>query len=278
VPKVKKMRKAFTLVELAVAVGLLAMMISFASLIFNVSIDTHRVAMANAEIMQKLQAITSQLNADFEGMRWEAGGRISFTLSKPGVRADRIAFFANGDFQSTEQYLYEKSGGGEGLKTVFSNVAGVFYGLADASATDPREKILVRRQTMLTYDSSLKQDFSLINRQEYCDKQTLADVVADPCLVDDLMEGPDWDPNKWDPNDLVMYLAEGVDDFTIQYVGWDDSGKPFNEWRPIDEDINNEDWWEKGINLIAFKFTFTLYDSKGVLKDGKTFTHIVYLE
>jgi hypothetical protein len=27
----------------------------------------------------------------------------------------------------------------------------------------------------------------------------------------------------------------------------------------------------------ALKFTFTLYDSKGVIKNGKTFTHIVYL-
>ena len=27
----------------------------------------------------------------------------------------------------------------------------------------------------------------------------------------------------------------------------------------------------------ALKFTFTLYDSKGVIKEGRTFTHIVYL-
>jgi len=28
----------------------------------------------------------------------------------------------------------------------------------------------------------------------------------------------------------------------------------------------------------ALKFTFTLYDSKGVFKEGKKFTHIVYLD
>jgi len=27
----------------------------------------------------------------------------------------------------------------------------------------------------------------------------------------------------------------------------------------------------------ALRFTFTLYDSRGVLEDGRTFTHIVYL-
>jgi hypothetical protein len=28
----------------------------------------------------------------------------------------------------------------------------------------------------------------------------------------------------------------------------------------------------------ALKFTFTLYDSRGILKEGRTFTHIVYLD
>jgi hypothetical protein len=40
---------------------------------------------------------------------------------------------------------------------------------------------------------------------------------------------------------------------------------------------------ENSFNLIpglgkALKFTFTLYDSKGIIKDGRTFTHIVYLD
>ena len=39
---------------------------------------------------------------------------------------------------------------------------------------------------------------------------------------------------------------------------------------------------EENFHLIpglgrALKFTFTLYDSKGVIKGGRTFTHIVYL-
>jgi len=28
----------------------------------------------------------------------------------------------------------------------------------------------------------------------------------------------------------------------------------------------------------ALKFTFTLYDSKGIIKNGMTFTHIIYLD
>jgi len=38
-------------------------------------------------------------------------------------------------------------------------------------------------------------------------------------------------------------------------------------WTPI-----TRQYWPK-----ALKFTFTLYDSKGTLKGGRTFTHIVYL-
>ena len=86
-----------------------------------------------------------------------------------------------------------------------------------------------------------------------------------------------WPLNLAEPNDLVTYMAEGVDDFTIQYVGEDESDKDFNEWRPIDDDINKS-WLEGGIYPKAFRFTFTLYDSKGILEEGKTFTHIVYLD
>jgi hypothetical protein len=40
---------------------------------------------------------------------------------------------------------------------------------------------------------------------------------------------------------------------------------------------------EANFNIIpglgrALKFTFTLYDSRGIIKNGMTFTHIVYLD
>lgn len=266
----KKMRKAFTLLELAVAVGLLAMMISFASLIFNVSIDTHRVAMANAEIMQKLQAITSQLNADFKGLRWARGDRISFILSETGMRADRIIFFANGDFQSTGQHKTNTNG----EKTVAGNIAIIFYGLADANATDPREKVLVRRQTILTSDTSLTEDFDIEGQTEYY-KSSLSQLAVDENFeVNEVNEMTvTWSLNPAEPNDLVTYMAEGVDDFTIQFAKWNGSDKKF-EWVPKYEPEFDD---YPVIITSALKFTFTLYDSKGILEGGRTFTHIVYL-
>ncbi len=267
------MRKAFTLLELVVAVALLAMMISFAALIFDMSIDTYRTATASAEIMQKLQAITGQLNADFKGLRVSPPGmaKISFDMgiSDIGgksvvVRLDSIVFFANGDFQSTSQY---------DDKTVMGNLAMIYYGLANVSATDPRERVLVRRQTILTSDTVLTEGFDIDGQTEYY-KSSLSELVAGGFDVNSMMVT--WGLNLDDPNDLVTYMAEGVDDFTIQYVGGEDpdQGKQFNAWRPEDSKVIG---WPEQLYPSALKFTLTLYDSKGVLEEGKTFTHIVYL-
>jgi len=268
------MKKAFTLIELVVAVALLAMVFLFAGTIFKVSINAYRTAVANAEIIQKLRAITDQLNADFKGTILTAGGKVAFGFEDSDidgqtvpVRSDCIVFFADGDFQSTSQY---------GGKTVAGNVAIIYYGLADDTSTDdPREKILVRRQTILTSDSDLTEDFDYDKQTEYR-KSSLSELIADASFdVNEMMERRSLDPN--DPNDLVNYMAKGVDDFTIQYVGGEnpDQGKRFNEWRPDNNDVKGG--WPDKLYPLAFKFTFTLYDSKGVIKEGREFTHIVYI-
>jgi len=107
--------KAFTLVELLVAIGILAVVLSFASVIFRVCIDAHRTAIANVEIMQKLRAITNQLDSDFKGLRKDGEIFVAWVAKPvPAVagykdndldgyeRFDRIVFFADGDFQSYE--------------------------------------------------------------------------------------------------------------------------------------------------------------------------------
>ena len=59
---------------------------------------------------------------------------------------------------------------------------------------------------------------------------------------------------------FVTYMAKGVDDFTIDI--WDGTV-----------------WAHTNYNAVpkALKFTFTLYDSKGILKNGRQFTHIIYI-
>jgi len=277
------MKKGFTLIELLVAISILAVALSIAGVIFRVSIESHRAASANAEVMQKLRAITDQLNADFKGLISTSPGRVSFNVSG-NIRSDCIAFLANGDFQSTRQYWYKKSDGTKALKTVSGNVASIFYGQAadlepaidpniDPNSGDPKEKILLRRQTILTADPDLQDSGSALG--EYF-KFSLSQWDANSPFpnIDAWTARPRINPNDLGPN-VVMYMAKGVDNFTIQFAEWDNLAGKYR-WAPeIPQEFGK---YEGGITTRAFKFTFTLYDSKGIIKTGRTFTHIVYLD
>jgi len=366
------MKKGFTLIELLVAVGILAMVMSFASVIFRTSIDSQRTASANAEIMRKLRAITDQLNADFKGLRkdgeifvvWEANEadpNYDPDYDHDGyVRFDRIMFFADGDFQSYNPPI------------VRGNIARVCYMLANRlgnplvrpHSQEPQKRILAKTQHILTadteldaffdpnsftdddwyawnnwleYDKTTLQEWKNINRG---DKRNMLSVISDVTVgysnVPDAVRGSIVDPA--DPNSIHMLMCEGVGEFEVQ--GWYDAQQ---RWVPeVDPNGNGilsddsdffldptdstqldpcsvpgvlypyppdgfvsisgvfycdpdtlEGQWkfselrsrlnEERFSEIpglgrALKFTFTLYDSKGVIKDGRTFTHIVYLD
>ncbi len=160
------MRKAFTLMELIVALGIMALVLSFAGVIFRVSIESTQLAKANAEIMQKLRVLTDQLDTDLRGLSkdgeifvvWEARRKTDpNTYSYLGIeennslafeRSDRIMFFASGDFQT---YGPNPSRG---------NVARICYTLARGPTTNasepnwpeaqkPCKRILARTQHIL---------------------------------------------------------------------------------------------------------------------------------
>jgi prepilin-type N-terminal cleavage/methylation domain-containing protein len=267
------MRKAFTLIELVVALGILAVVLSFANVVFRVSIDAQRVAMANAEIMRKLRVITEQLDADFKGILSTYGGEIdarteTFSLGADSVsvNADSIAFFANGDFQSTRQY---------GGKTIVGNVASIFYGSPDPNSyvrmPPPQERLLLRRQTILAPEAP--EDGSDWQGEYY--RSTLEQWRVSPPFSSaaDWTRRPVIDPNDMEAQ-LPMYMAKGVDNFMIWYLvrgATPETDDPI-AWQ---RDANRS---PKSIDPLAFKFEFTLYDSKGVIKDGRTFTHIVLVD
>ncbi|HCO94166.1 MAG TPA: hypothetical protein DIU00_09480 [Phycisphaerales bacterium] len=345
-------KKAFTLIELLVAVGILAIVLSFASIIFRVSIDAHRTAIANVEIMQKLRAITNQLNTDFKGLRKD--GEIFVTWAASPVSAsyedndldgferfDRIMFFADGDF-----YSYRVN------PMVRGNVARVTYILARrngivAQRQARADRMLVRTQHILTADPALaafldpnnvsdQQLYQWNNYYEY-EKMTLdewkmtpwtqkadmlsviCDVKVDQSNINEQARGADVDPAN--PNSIHMLLCEGVGEFKIQ--GWNDAQQrwipevdPDGDGTLLDTDfipdqdvmglhseeipgvlypyppnggvlINNIDYPRDQVDEAHFdvipglgralKFTFTLFDSKGIIKEGRTFSHIVYL-
>jgi prepilin-type N-terminal cleavage/methylation domain-containing protein len=342
------MRKAFTLIELLAAIGILAVILSFASVIFKVGIGAYRTAIANAEIMQKLRAITNQLNADLKGLR-KNGEIFVVWVAKPVPNAnykdndldgyerfDRIMFFADGDFQS-----YKTN------PMVRGNVARICYMIARKGNVreqeqDRTKRVLARNLHILTADPSLAdfpdtnslsdaQWYEWNNRYEY-DKisiegwkeiawknkmnmlSVMSDITVGTSNVNESIRGVTVEPS--DANSIHMLLCQGVGEFKIQ--GWNDALK---QWIPeVDPDgdgnladthfffadpnsvpgvlypypssgvvtINNIDYPREQIdeahfNAIpglgrALKFTFTLYDSKGIIKEGMTFTHIVYLD
>jgi len=265
------MKKAFTLIETLVAVGILAVMVSFSSVVFKAGIDSTRVADANAEIMRNLRAITNQLDSDFRGIRREVAKLpLQFATEKsdfgdgypPDVNSDSIAFFANGDFQSTQQYLYKRPAG-DRYELVAGNVAAIFYGLIDSDSygtiPEPRYKILARRQTILTSDQYLVSAPDMLG--EYF-KSSLSELQADTLFDPNvLLSKPHMTPGN--RADLAVYMARGVDDFRIEYseggLNWEHVKKP------------------GGISPVAFKFSFRLYDSKGIIKNGRRFSYIVYV-
>jgi len=339
--------RAFTLIELLVAIGILAVVMSFASVIFRVSIGAYRTAIANTEIMQKLRAITNQLNTDFKGLRKNGEIFVVWVASPVSAadykdndldgyeRFDRIMFFADGDFQS-----YKVN------PMVRGNVARICYMLAKrgnfkAQGQDRTKRVLARSLHILTADPQLA-DFPDPNRlsdvqwyewnnwYEY-DKISLegwkkiawenkidmlsamSDIQVGTSSVSEAIRGVTVEPA--DANSIHMLLCQGVSEFKIQ--GWYDAQQ---RWIPeVDPDgngdladthffltdpnrvpgvlypnppygvviMNNINYRgqinEAHFNTIpglgrALKFTFTLYDSKGIIKKGMTFTHIVYLD
>jgi hypothetical protein len=97
-----------------------------------------------------------------------------------------------------------------------------------------------------------------------------------------------------------LYFADGVSNFTVQLAYYDANGIP--DWIPENADfpawdlnpplgvfifffnlydsgsVSISDFYDRSGNWPpALKFTFTLYDSKRVFRNGQTFTHIVYL-
>jgi hypothetical protein len=316
----------------------------FAGTIFKVSIKAYRTAGANAEIMQKLRAITDQLSADFKGIRTDTPLLFWFQQDNSPTdpnRYDQIMFFADGDFQSAQ--LYD---GPSGFKVpaptgdpVVGNVARVFYGQAQ-----PDPNLLARRQHILTADPDLDMwpDPNDPDMSDF-DDETLDGYKNELYEHDSLslaqwkiIEGSVYEDkiiptcfefrplvDMGDPNTFHKLMCEGVGSFAIQWAYWDSSDERFY-WYPSrdpdgDDDVDDShftlinedefgvyfnipngysfgDWYLIGDSDVeyrsgdyflsdfypkAIKFTFRLYDSKGIIKEdnraGRTFTHIVYL-
>jgi prepilin-type N-terminal cleavage/methylation domain-containing protein len=167
-------RRGFTIVELLLAVALLAVLLVTSGAVFKMAVKTHVTAAATAEISRKLRGITDQLDADFRGLRKDAEIFIVWVPSpvdKAGNpddgaptwqfdhygRFDRMIFFADGDFQSYSEQIATGA-------PVTGNMARIEYMLANngsgqqAQAQAALKRVLARSQHIFTADPLLVDD------------------------------------------------------------------------------------------------------------------------
>jgi type II secretory pathway pseudopilin PulG len=178
--------KAFTILELLVAMALLVAMLAISGLVFKMAVDAHRRAEATAEVTRKLRAIVNQLDADFKGLRtdcdiflgWvpvpvDGNGRILPSNTPPAnvhhyARFDKILFYTNGNFQTYLPWPYADPTHTPPAWTdyVTGNIARVCYSHAeDPAATAnndplqlplvPARRILARSQHIYAPDARL---------------------------------------------------------------------------------------------------------------------------
>jgi len=164
------MKKAFTIIELLVAMGLLAVLIAVSAMAFAMAVKAYRTADASSEILVKLQAITDQLNADFAGLQKDMPLAIWCQYdTSSGRRYDQMLFFADGVFQSVGQYDNDPTAA-QNLTIVSGAISRIYYGQADLINFAKRSlagkavtqnywnaNVLSRRQHILTSDTGLVQ-------------------------------------------------------------------------------------------------------------------------
>jgi prepilin-type N-terminal cleavage/methylation domain-containing protein len=274
-----KNNKGFTLVEMITAIAVLVIIIGFSSIIFRTSIDSYRTANANMEIMQKLRAITGQLNTDFEGFckdgyliiktgrvtRYEYKGDTDFNT----VNMDRIYYFTTGDFQSWSN------------ANVRSNIARVFMGHDDISISDANtlpfriplsQCKLARDVCLLTPDSASEIDDSNNISFAQCKAYPLA-LEGDPNAANGILNASVPTEISINQNNVRHLMCENAGEFKIDWtIGEINSITKRLIWYS-----QSRTWLTTDTKPEAIKFTFTLYDLKGVLKGGRRFSHIVYL-
>ena len=333
-------KKAFTTIELIVAVSLLAVVMAICGAIFNISTKAQRQATAVTEITRNFRAITDQINRDFSGLVKDGylvlrSEEVQAYLNQADldnstnaitVRRDNIIFFATGDFQSIKPPDYNKS-----------NISLIYYGPEDAilaesasANNNPVDKIcpewiFVRAPMMLLpqaapptlpaddyFDASMAayksnivffKDILSADLDGYTypkflavdssDENTLwkyfvdgvgsvkiewtygtTDAIATDSLAWIGLGSLVNDSSNIDPNNFDSSTpgSQGFADDSHSAIGETVTPTPIGEFYTAEWGPNDTIYWPK-----AIKFTITLYDSRGVVPDGKVFTHIVYI-
>jgi hypothetical protein len=242
---------------------LLAAVLAASGIVFNYSIDAQRTAAATAEIMRTLRAITDQINADFAGLRKDG-----YLVLWSDDSNSALYFFSTGDFQSWHDPNR-------------SDIARIYFGPSRNDSNNLALDMLLLTSGVSNIDYN---DASFAA----CQVDIIRDLGEDPCLV--VSSNRPRIDITYDSNDARRLLAQKVGNMLIMWTDGSTSSSQIN-WFGIGtpkggvtfENITDEPYlaywspfnqpsWPK-----ALRFTFTLYDSKGIIKGGRRFEHIVYI-
>jgi len=287
--------KAFTLIELIVAVALLVLAITFSSMIFKVSLGTRRTAAANDEIMQKVRAITDQLSRDFTGLCKDAPLLIQFEQlnpTSPQFRFDQIMFFATGDFQSIQRYDGTPKTPTFSGAPIRGNAARIYYGHADVFDSSGwrlynDSNSLSRRQHILTADTTIY-DWPDPNLSRFADFVFSPPLSDNECFEHDRMSLAQWkivnqaqyDPSTGvvipvcfdsrtqidltNPQGLTLHnlMCEDIESFAIQWAYWDGTTNSLL-WYPDNTSLFHFDLINPGTVRFGVRFNIPSDNASG---------------
>ncbi len=191
---IKVNKKAFTLIELLLALGLVVAMLAGSGYIFSIAAKSQKIAKATGDVMDQLRIVTDQLDRDFAGLQKDMPILVRFEKYEKdedgdGVkeihRADQIMFFATGDFTSMRQYADENSdqpisvkGDTARIQYAISRnrVTGINDDYSNVRGADASSRFLTRRAHILVADRVVSDELGLFPDMDY--NATLVDSIA----------------------------------------------------------------------------------------------------
>lgn len=214
--------RAFTLAELLVSVGILALLIITVGVIFAMSTKAAGLSNSANEIHNGVRALEQQLRRDLMGIRKDAFVGLCYHFLPPravaadrpekaAVRADWLVFFANGQFQTIRQRwdATNQVFGGPASLPVESNLARIQYGLLGTH--DP-----------LTGQASAKGALTSLELGRFA-KLSVRDL--NPLTV------PGGNPGRDDPPTMLEFANAGLSDAGAgSGAVWDKADDVYENW------------------------------------------------
>ena len=264
------MKRAFTLVELVVSVGVLIILLVIVSMIFKMAVDASGKATANNQVMVNLRTIEQQLRQDVSCIHRDSFLGISYrriNIEKdPGedpiwIRFDRMAFFMCGppdaynfainfdDSESINVIITEVPIDSPGSIPMREHVGRIHWGHSlpmDANILARRQKLMVPRLEPISapasnanewYDfhdaETFGDQFDRFHREDLFDLSAFFDA-SDVCLTcDSKYYGWLRRPVIFKDVGRHLRLGNGCLEFSVQR--WRN-----NRWYPGDSDFDRE--------------------------------------